>query len=93
MHLEALGDQAVMVYCEDESQATQLGVRMQHARPTWCIDVVQAYVSVAVFYDVTMVDFDQVAEWLTNHRDKTDPVAGNPSRLHVVPCCYELGLD
>ena len=92
MHLEALGDQAVMAYCDDENQATLLAARVRRALPAWCVDVVQAYDSVAIYYDITTVDPADVASWLETHRNDA---AVNPeaSRLHVIPCCYEFGPD
>ncbi|MBI3824245.1 MAG: carboxyltransferase domain-containing protein [Planctomycetes bacterium] len=92
MRLEPLGDQAVMAYCDDESQATRLAMRIRRAMPAWCIDVVQAYVSVAIYYDGLSVDFAAVADWLAD--DSADTAAPlDAGRLHVIPCCYDLGLD
>jgi inhibitor of KinA len=93
MRLEPLGDQAVMVYCDDEQRATRLAAQVRRAPPGWCIDIVPAYVSVAVYYDVHAVDFAQAADWiasLDNNPNATEPAAGV---CHVIPCCYEFGLD
>lgn len=92
MRLEPLGDQAVMAYCDDETHATALTAQVRHALPSWCVDVVQAYVSVAVYYDVAAIDFASAADWLAQQTRAADtsPAA---SRLHVIPCCYEFGLD
>jgi inhibitor of KinA len=92
MRLEPLGDQAVMAYYDDEKQATLLAEQVRRAAPAWLIDVVQAYVSVAVYYDVVTTDFAAVADWLAAlpHED-SEKSASN--RLHVIPCCYDLGLD
>lgn len=92
MQLEPLGDQAVMAYCDDENEATLLAARVRGAAPAWCIDVVQAYVSVAIYYDVASIHFTEVADWLARQPAQT---AANPpvSRLHLIPCCYELGRD
>jgi inhibitor of KinA len=94
MRLEPLGDQAVMVYCDDEERATIFATRLRQAMPGWCVDVVQAYVSVAVYYDLAQIDFTQAAVWLTQLQpvERADPAqASGP--LHVIPCCYEFGLD
>ncbi len=92
MHLEPLGDQAVMAYCDDEGQATLLTARVRRALPAWCVDVVQAYLSVSIYYDLTAVDYAQVAYWLAMQPDTVaEPLA--ESRLYVIPCCYEFGLD
>jgi inhibitor of KinA len=93
MRLEPLGDQAAMVYCDDEQRATRLAAQAHRARPGWCLDIVQAYVSVAVYYDVHAVDFAQVADWLASLDSNSDDGEPAVSACHVVPCCYELGLD
>ena len=92
MRLEPLGDQAVMAYCDDEADATALTAWINQQQPAWCVDVVQAYVSVAVYYDVAKVDFGAVADWLAQAQ-QLERVSTTVSRLHVIPCCYELGLD
>jgi inhibitor of KinA len=93
LRLEPLGDQAVMAYCDDENQATLLAGLVRAAPPSWCVDVVQAYVSVAVFYDSLTIDFAHASSWLTTHREKYSARSSDKSRLHIIPCCYELGLD
>jgi inhibitor of KinA len=94
MRLEPLGDQAVMAYCADERSATRLAEQVRRGMPVWGIDVVQAYVSVALFYDVATVDFAQVADWLAQLPPAETTEAGDAlGRLHVVPCCYAFGLD
>ncbi|MBI1831722.1 MAG: carboxyltransferase domain-containing protein [Planctomycetes bacterium] len=93
MQLQPLGDQAVMAYCDDDAAATRLALHVRQAMPDWCVDVVQAYVTVAVYYDLAAVDFDAVAVWLAN-LDTEHRAANAPSgRSHIIPCCYELGLD
>jgi inhibitor of KinA len=93
MRWEPLADQAVMVYCDDEKQASILAEHVRRLDPTWLVDVVQAYVSVAVFYDASS-DYFQAADWLQCQLplelSKLDVPAG---RSHLVPCCYEFGLD
>jgi inhibitor of KinA len=92
-HLEALGDQAVMAYCADETQAARFASQVRRAMPTWCVDVVQAYVSVAVYYDIAAIDFAGAAAWLTTLSiDAASAILETP-RIHVIPCCYERGLD
>jgi inhibitor of KinA len=92
MRLEPLGDQAVVAYCDDENQATRLADRIRQARPVWCVDVVQAYLAVAVYYDVGVITFAEAATWLAAVPDDTS-ADSEPGRVHVIPCCYDLGLD
>src|SRR5476649_2114334 len=92
MRVLPLGDQAALAYCDDEAHATALTAQVRQAQPAWCVDVVQAYVSVAVYYDVAAIDFTQIADWLAQIERRHDaPVA--QGRLHTIPCCYEFGLD
>lgn len=81
-----------MAYCDDEAQATQLAAQVRRSAPAWCVDVVQAYVSVAIYYDIAAVEYSDVAYWLAA---LPVDVAANreASRLHIIPCCYELGFD
>src|ERR1051325_6675916 len=91
MRLEPLGDQAVMVYCDNEAHASAVAAHVRAAKPNWCLDVVQAYVSVAVYYDLAVTDFATAADWLGQlNISNTSAAAG---RLHDIPCCYNLGLD
>lgn len=91
MRLEPLGDQAVMAYCDDEAHATVLANQVRHAPPGWCIDVVQAYVSVAFFYDLDQIDYTAAADWIAQQERSHEPVASG--ELRAIPCCYEFGLD
>jgi inhibitor of KinA len=58
------------------------------------VDVVQAYTSVAVFFDPDHSRFAAVAEHLRQLAAHTAPAGQVPeSRLHRIPCCYERQLD
>src|SRR5687768_10283613 len=92
MRFEPLGDQAVMAYCDSEQDAAVLAAQVRRANPAWCIDVVQAYFSVAVYYDLTAIDCTVVADWLAQVSQQPG-AAAIEGRTHVIPCCYELGLD
>jgi inhibitor of KinA len=87
-----LGDQAVLARFADEADAFQFAHHVRQASFTWALDVVQAYASVAVYYDLTVTDYFAAARILAS----IDPpaVANAPrGRLFKIPCCYELGLD
>jgi inhibitor of KinA len=93
MRLEALGDQAVVAYCDDE-QAALAAARRWRDLP-WAIDVVQAYTSVAVYYDLTRIDYQRAAQalWSTPPGvlgQETGTPGGVP---HIIPCCYDFGPD
>lgn len=86
-----LGDQAVQLAFDDESAAFALAEQVRAAGWSWVIDVVQAYRSVAVFYDLASVDYSQARSRIQSLRP-ADGTA-HQGRLHTIPCCYELGLD
>src|SRR5438128_286231 len=91
-HLQPMGDQAVLASCDDEASALRFAAAVRRAAPPWLVDVVQAYTRVAVFFDLDRTRFATVAEDLQS-LDLAPEVAGLESRLHHIPCCYELGPD
>lgn len=93
-HLLPLGDQAVLAYCADESAALRFAAAARRDDPPWLVDVVQAYASVAVFYDLDRCNYQTAADHLRRLADRAEhfPEAIE-SRLHVIPCCYEYGPD
>jgi inhibitor of KinA len=94
MKLLPLGDQAVLAYLEDETAALDFAGRVRSAQPCWAIDVVQAYASVAVFFDLEQIHFLAVASWLELiEAQKSTGAVPTPGQLHCIPCCYEMHLD
>src|SRR5262245_25463124 len=91
MHFEPLGDQAVMAYAEDETAAGRFAAAVRQVQPIWVVDVVQAYTSVAVYYDLGAVEYSQAQQSL--QALPLLPSNADQIRRHVIPCCYELGLD
>ena len=61
--LTALGDQGALAYFEREADAFGFAAAVRAAAPVWLIDVVQAYASVAVFFDPDQVDYATVAAY------------------------------
>jgi inhibitor of KinA len=97
-----LGDQAALVYFDrqeamDETlpaelAALQFAERIRQVGWPWVVDVVQAYASVGVYFDLNQVDFADVVGALRQQM-AGDSAAPPTGKLHVVPCCYELALD
>jgi inhibitor of KinA len=88
---EPLGDQAVLVAFAREVDALRFAAAVRANKLPWLVDVVQAYATVAVFFDPDRVGFAAAAVAL---RDlKTEAATAAPGPLHVVPCCYSLNLD
>src|SRR5262249_16482135 len=60
--------------------------------PDWLVDVVQAYTSVAVFFNLEQTEFAQVAQLLRARAAEPGPVGEDiAARSHRIPCCYESG--
>ncbi len=88
-----LGDQAALVYFEDEGSAIEFGTWMRAAHAPWLVDVVTSYSSAAVFFDLDQTCFASVAATLRDWRRASAGDGASPSRVHIIPCCYELALD
>jgi inhibitor of KinA len=89
-----LSDQAAMAYFPDEQSALLFAAAVRQANPAWLVDVVQAYKSVAVFFNLNRIPFAEASKQLKGL------IAAEPSqspaaevRQHRIPCCYELQLD
>jgi inhibitor of KinA len=94
INLLPLGDQAVLAYLVDEAAALRFASCVRCAEPAWLVDVVQAYASVAVFFNPDRVRFALVADYLQRlDVDTAGKAAVTPTRLHRIPCCYERQLD
>jgi inhibitor of KinA len=92
--LTPLGDQAALAYFPDEGAALSFAAAVRRANPTWLLDVVPAYTSVAVFFDLERTCFAEVAECLGRLGREGPPPAGSvAARLHDIPCCYALQQD
>jgi inhibitor of KinA len=88
-----LGDQAALAYFDDEAAALRFAASVRRAEAPALVDVVQAYASVAVFFDPSHCDY-ATAVALLSTLSKTAACHEQPAgRLHIIPCCYELGLD
>jgi inhibitor of KinA len=90
----SLGDQAVLTYLEDETAAWLFAALVRRANDPWLVDVVQAYTSVAVFFDLDKVSFAEVVKHLGHlETEKASPGILPEARYYRIPCCYEFQLD
>jgi inhibitor of KinA len=97
MKLVPLGDQSALAYCPNEVKALNFAAAVRIADAPWLVDIVQAYSSVAVFFDLAQTDFPRVADWL-RRLEHTALLEGQKravpeSRVYHIPCCYEFQLD
>jgi inhibitor of KinA len=90
--LEPLGDRAALAHFTDEAGALRFAEAVRRAADPCVEDVVQAYRSVAVFFDLDRTRFAEVAERLRRLEVQAEAVP-SATRLHRIPCCYELEQD
>jgi inhibitor of KinA len=93
MELQPLSDQAALAYFTDEATALRFAAAVRHGGEPWLVDVVQAYTSVAVFFDLDRTTFAHVADRLRELDASPADAVPSESRLHRIPCCYEFQLD
>jgi inhibitor of KinA len=91
LKLLPLGDTAVLAYLPDEAAAWRFAAAARAAELPGRLDVVQAYGSVAVFFDPGVTTLAAVSTAL-EHLDASAAPAIEPRR-HELPCCYEMNLD
>jgi inhibitor of KinA len=88
-----LGDQAALAYFAREETAIAFAHAVSPAKDPWLVDVVAAYASVAVFFDLAVTTFENVSQRLRDIAAESTTCVSVPSRSHTIPCCYELELD
>lgn len=91
MQLQPLGDQAVLIHCDSEQNAARLAGAVRKANPSWLVDVVLAYSSVALFFDSKPTRYQDVSSWLS--KLKVSNSKTESGREVVIPCCYTMGPD
>jgi inhibitor of KinA len=92
MDISPLGDQGILARFPSESQALSFAAAVRFAGWPEVVDVVPAYFSVAVYHDLgrmTIADLQRRLLALPLNSSSSAAVG----RLHVIPCCYDLGPD
>ena len=92
LSMQPMGDQSALAYFEDEGAALRWASGVRRLGAQWLVDVMQAYASVAVYFDLDRTSYSAVAEVLAQLRPEEQP-GGPEGRLHLIPCCYEHGPD
>ncbi len=91
-----LGDQAVLAYFAEEAAALCFAAVVRRAAPVWLVDVVQAYTSVAVFFDPDRCRFAAAVQELqaleARAAHQSAPLLATAHRFEI-PCCYEFQQD
>jgi inhibitor of KinA len=93
LSLQPLGDQAVLAQFATEVEALHWAAAVRLLGPAWLVDVVQAYRSVAVYFDLDRTTGGAVAAELGQLAQTESPDRAPEGRLHKIPCCYERQLD
>jgi inhibitor of KinA len=88
-----LGDQAALAYLADEEAALRFAEAVRCKAAPWLVDVVQAYQSVGVFFDLRQTGYEQVAERLEAIGRDAPERRADAGCLHVIPCCYAMERD
>src|SRR5438128_1452221 len=93
-NLQPLGDQAALAWFPDEAVALRFAAVVRQQNAPWLVDVVQAYASVAVFFDAGQTNY-AAATALLRELAVESPVLDTTAlgQMHEIPCCYELALD
>lgn len=91
--LRPLGDQAMLASFDAENDALRWAAAVRRLAPPWLVDVVQAYRTVAVYFDLDHINSAAVVSALDDLGRDDLPDVTAESRLHEIPCCYELQLD
>lgn len=91
--VKPLGDSAILVTCASEAFAQSLADTLWQRRPAWLVDTVTAYATVGVFYDVLTTDMKAVEVEILSCSASCARAKAVVGRLHVIPCCYEMGPD
>jgi inhibitor of KinA len=92
MSFSPLGDQGVLARFATEAEALAFAAAVRAANLPEIVEVVAAYLSVAIFHDPERTRYAELARRLAGIEASPVPIAELP-RVHLVPCCYEFGPD
>jgi len=94
MNFAPLGDQGVLATFSAEAAALRFATAVESAAPPGVIDIVPAYFTVAVFFDLRLTRYAKLVPSLDQlAKKKPARKSQDPRRRHLIPCCYEFGLD
>jgi inhibitor of KinA len=90
---QPIGDQAVLASFAAEADAVRWAAAVRRLAAPWLVDVVQAYRSVAVYFDLEKTTFAAATSILDDLARAGLPDVSAETHLHEIPCCYEFQLD
>jgi inhibitor of KinA len=88
--MEPLGDRTILCTCKDEASAQQWAAGIRAMETDGIENVVLAYHSLAVHLDTRVIP---LSEWLGRLKTLKPVKQESTPKLHIIPCCYELGED
>ncbi len=92
LHVEPLGDQAVLINAHTHERAVNLARMLTCINPDWLHDVVPAYHQVGVYFDSMAISFTELQAWILSYNE-TAPDDNSVPVLHIIPVCYAFGPD
>jgi inhibitor of KinA len=91
--LQPLGDAAILASFESEIEALHWAAVVRRLAAHWLVDVVQAYHTVAVYFDLDVTTYTAVTKSLDSLAREAASDVATESHLHEIPCCYDFQLD
>jgi inhibitor of KinA len=88
--IEPLGDQACLVRCASEKEARAFAFSARQMDWPWLVDVVPAYKSVGLYFDLRLCRYRQVEKALERLTIRPAPLQ---KREIEIPCCYAYEAD
>jgi inhibitor of KinA len=88
-----LGDQGALAYFADEGEALRFAAAVRKHPEPWLVDVVQAYTSVAVFYQLGQATFSGIADRLRELERESTEACDDTGQILQIPCCYGFEMD
>lgn len=89
---DRLGDQGFLLGFASTDLALGFATDLRASPPVGVIDIVQAYTTVAIYYDLAGITSPRLEAILRN-RVASVSSAVPTGVLHSIPCCYERGED
>src|SRR3954453_9607871 len=90
MSIEPLGDSALLVRLNDSLERLLAAHQaLSRVNLPGVIEIAPAYVTVGVFYDPTVIEFDALAGLIADTLEQSNtPATTQPARMVDIPVCY-----
>lgn len=90
-----LGETGVLIWTANEDDASELAAAARSANWPWLVDVVQAYASVAIYFqrDAFAAAERHARVMMELAHLEESPISRATPRIHCIPVCYEKQFD